>query len=77
MQHSQSAPLLAHVWLSPYISAQKQTLPKASLLSVCFCALLHCSMLEHVFDKYPVPFGGVVDENVGDSADDLTVLYDG
>ena len=35
------------------------------------------SMLEHVFDKYPVSFGGVVDEDMGNGTDDLVVLDNG
>ena len=34
-------------------------------------------MLEHIFDEYPVSFGGVVDEDVGNGADDLVVLDNG
>lgn len=35
------------------------------------------SMLEHIFYKYPIPFGGVIDKDVGNGADDLTVLNNG
>ena len=34
-------------------------------------------MLQHVFYKYPVSSGAVLDKNVGDGADDLPVLDDG
>lgn len=35
------------------------------------------SFLEHIFDKYPVSFGGVVDEDMGNGTDDLVVLDNG
>ena len=33
--------------------------------------------IEHIFNKYPVSRGGVVDQNVRDRADELAVLNDG
>lgn len=42
-----------------------------------FLWMLHFSMLQHVFNKYPVSSGAVLDENVGDCTDDLAVLDDG
>ena len=35
------------------------------------------SMRKHIFNKYPVAFGGVLDEDVGDGAYQLVVLDDG
>ena len=34
-------------------------------------------MLEHIFNKNPVAFGGVLDQDVGYCAYDLAVLDDG
>ena len=34
-------------------------------------------MIEHIFNKNAVSRGGGVDEDVGDSADELAVLNDG
>ena len=33
--------------------------------------------IQHIFDEDPVAFGGFVDKNVGDGADDLAVLQNG
>ena len=41
------------------------------------CAFLLCSSVQHVFDEDAVTHGGVVDENVGDGADEFAVLNDG
>lgn len=42
-----------------------------------FLWMLHFSMLQHVFNKDSVSSGAVLDEDVGDCADDLAVLDDG
>jgi len=38
--------------------------------------LIFCR-IQHIFNQYPIPLGGVVDKNVGHSADELAVLDDG
>ena len=40
-------------------------------------SVLPGSMRKHIFNKYPVAFGGVLDEDVGDGADEFAVLDDG
>ena len=39
--------------------------------------LLLCSCVYHVFDEDAVAGGGVVDENMGNRADQLAILDDG
>ena len=34
-------------------------------------------MLQHIFDKYPIPFPGVLHQHMGHGADELSVLDDG
>jgi hypothetical protein len=33
--------------------------------------------IQHILNKYSIPRGGIVNKNVGDSADELAVLYYG
>ena len=33
-------------------------------------------LIQHIFNKYSVPRGGIVDEDVGDSSHELAVLND-
>lgn len=42
-----------------------------------FLWMLHFSMLQHVFNKDSISSGAVLDEDVGDCADELTVLDNG
>ena len=60
---------LSLVGLSPHKAHKKRGLMQASLQRLLFLCALPSSMLEHVFNKYPVAFGAVLDEDVGDRAD--------
>ena len=42
----------------------------------CLCPWHLCGV-QHIFDENAVPHGGIVDQNVGYSTDELAVLNDG
>ena len=41
-----------------------------------YVSFISSCLLQHVFNKYPVPFGGVVDEHMDVSTEDLAILND-
>ena len=59
-------------------SRQAKPLTGWVLLCAFICLLLiHQSrFLEHIVDQYAVAFGRIVDEDMGDSTDDLAILND-
>ena len=61
---------------APYPSAGK-TATHARLRRLLSGTGLPGSMAEHVFNKYPVPSGGVLDEYVGYGSYQFSVLEDG
>ena len=44
--------------------------------ALCCPCLWHLRGIQHIFNKYAVSRGGVVDENVRHSSDELSVLND-
>ena len=72
--HSQSASLLAHVRLSPYVTASKKTPLQASLLGVFSSRCRTDSMLQHIFNKNSIPLGRVIYQHMGYRTDNLSIL---
>ena len=63
--------------LSPHSPIKAGNLLEASFQRFPAFLVLPGSMRKHIFNKYPVAFGGILDEDVGDGADEFTILYNG
>ncbi len=75
--HFEKASLFLSVWLSPNCPLVKKRLTQASLHRLFLLLSSLDSMLQHIFNKNPIPPGRVIYQHMCDSTDNLSLLDNG